>query len=563
MINKLNYSEKIKQTILVVDDELINREILGSILKETYNVIYAGNGKEALSIIQANSSILSAILLDLLMPVMDGFEVLDILKADAKYKRIPVIVLTSEKQAEVESLKKGAADFITKPYDMPDVIIARIKRIIELSEDRLIIQAAERDYLTGLYSKTFFYEYVHLMNRYLPDRAMDAVVVNIDRFHLLNEIYGRSFGNQVLVSLAELISDFAQKNEGIASRTDADTFYIYLNHQKEYSRFELLLNEGLKKLSESVKVRVGVYSVPAGETDVEKNFDRAKLACNTLRGKYFRTVAFYDAELQHNTFFSERLIHDIHDGLSRKQFQVFFQPKYDISGDVPVLTNAEALIRWEHPDFGMVAPFTFVTLFEDNGLISLLDHYVWNEAAAKIRYWREKFGVTITVSVNVSRIDIYDADIIGKFENLIKKNDLSPSDLHLEITESAYSDNADQLVSVINEFRARGFKIEMDDFGAGYSSLNLLTTLPIDVLKLDMKFIQHMHENEKNCHMVKMILEMAKFLRLPVVAEGAETEEQYRLLKDMGCNYIQGYYFSKPVPSEEFEKLIERDAIRK
>ena len=389
---------------------------------------------------------------------------------------------------------------------------------------------------------------------------MDAVVVNIDRFHLLNEIYGRNFGNHVLISLAELISGFAQKNEGIASRTDADTFYIYLNHQAGYDEFEQLLGDGLKKVSGSVKVRVGVYCIPAAEADVEKNFDRARLACNTLRGKYFRTVAYYDAELQHNTFFSERLIQDIHDGLARKQFQVFFQPKYDITGEVPVLTNAEALIRWNHPDFGMVAPFTFVTLFENNGLISLLDNYVWNEAAEKIRYWQEKYGVTITVSVNVSRIDVYDAEIIGKFERLIQKYSLKPANLHLEITESAYSDNADQLVSVINEFRSKGFKIEMDDFGAGYSSLNMLTTLPIDVLKLDMKFIQHMHEDEKCCHMVRMILEMAQFLGLPVVAEGAETKEQYQLLKEMGCNYIQGYYFSKPVPAEEFEKLIERDA---
>ena len=160
----------------------------------------------------------------------------------------------------------------------------------------------------------------------------------------------------------------------------------------------------------------------------------------------------------------------------------------------------------------------------------------------------------------MSRIDVYDAEIIGKFERLIQKYSLKPANLHLEITESAYSDNADQLVSVINEFRSKGFKIEMDDFGAGYSSLNMLTTLPIDVLKLDMKFIQHMHEDEKCCHMVRMILEMAQFLGLPVVAEGAETKEQYQLLKEMGCNYIQGYYFSKPVPAEEFEKLIERDA---
>ena len=560
MLNKFNYLDELKKTILVVDDEYVNRELLGAILEEYYNILYAENGEEALKLIRANEKILSAVLLDLLMPVMDGFKLLDILNDDVRYRSIPVIVLTSEKQAEVDSLRRGAADFITKPYDAPEVIIARVKRIIELSEDRLVIQSTERDELTGLFTKSFFYEYANLMDRYHRDREMDAVSINIDRFHLVNEIYGRDFGNKVLLTLSEAIRDYAHDNEGIAARGAADDFYMYMNRQEDYATLESRIDNALSKLARTVhiKVRIGIYTCPADGQDMENRFDRSRLAANTLRGKFNQTIAYFDSDLQHKVFYSERLINDIHEGIARKQFEVYYQPKYGISGDKPVLKMAEALIRWNHPEFGMVAPYDFISLFEENGLIQMLDQFVWREAASRIRYWKDKFGVTIPVSVNVSRIDIYDPQIEDKINGLVDEYGLSPEDLHLEITESAYSDNAEQLIQVVENFRKKGFLIEMDDFGAGYSSLNMLANLPIDVLKLDMKFIQDIHTDEKCLRMVQLIMDIARFLKVPVVAEGVEVEEQCRLLKDMGCQLIQGYYFSKPVPAAEFEKFITR-----
>ena len=558
MLDKFNYTEELKKTILVVDDEFVNRELLGAILEEHYNIIYAENGEEALALIKANEKILSAILLDLLMPVMDGFSLIDILKDDVRYRSIPVIVLTSEKQAEVESLRKGAADFITKPYDAPEVIIARVKRIIELSEDRLVIQSTERDELTGLFTKTFFYEYAGLMDRYHKDREMDAVSVNIDRFHLVNEIYGRDFGNKVLMTLSDTIRDFARVNEGIAARGNADDFYMYINRQEGYDGLVSLIERAMTGLSDAVhiKIRIGVYTCLADSQDMENRFDRSRLAANTLRGRFNQTIAYYDSELQHKVFYSERLINDIYDGIARKQFEVYYQPKYGILEGKPVLKMAEALIRWNHPEFGRIAPLDFISLFEENGLIQMLDHFVWKEAASRIKYWKDKFGVTIPVSVNVSRIDIYDHQIEDKIETLVQDYGLSPADLHLEITESAYSDNAEQLISVVEHLRQRGYLIEMDDFGAGYSSLNMLANLPIDVLKLDMGFIQDIHTDEKSLHMVRLIMDIARFLKVPVVAEGVEVEEQYRLLKEIGCELIQGYYFSRPVPEQDFEKFI-------
>ncbi|MCR5149253.1 MAG: response regulator [Eubacterium sp.] len=197
-----SYIEKggLKRHILIVDDELINREILGNLLSEDYDVHYAENGIQALQVLRESECIFSLILLDLLMPVMDGFQLIEKLKADEKLRTIPVIVMTSEADAEVKSIKQGAADFITKPYDMPEVILARCERTIELQEDKTIILAAEKDHLTGLYTKDFFAEYIRQIEKYTPGKKMDIMVVNIDHFHLINELYGRREGDKKLLN---------------------------------------------------------------------------------------------------------------------------------------------------------------------------------------------------------------------------------------------------------------------------------------------------------------------------------------------------------------------------
>ena len=560
MLNKLFYTEKLKKTVLVVDDEYINRELLGGMLEDDYNVIFAEDGEQALELIRQNAALLSVVLLDLLMPKTDGFAVLDIMKNDPSLHSIPVIVLTSETSAEVESLRRGAVDFIKKPYDVPEIVLARVKRIIELFEGRQMIQSTERDELTGLYSRSYFIEYASMMDRYQSGRQMDVVVVNVDGFHLINEIYGRDYGDRVLRELADIIQSYAHKNEGIAARDSADTFYLYQNHQTDYTELEREFEDGIRRLHDShIKLRVGVYARTEAGQDMENSLDRARAACNTLRGNFLQTVAFFDEKMKHDMFFSQRLIYDIHEGIAQRQFEVYFQPKYAIQGERPVLQAAEALIRWKHPEFGMVSPFAFISLFEENGLISELDRFVWAEAAARIREWRDSYGITIPVSVNVSRIDIYDGRIGERIDRIIKDNGLSNADLHLEITESAYSENVEQLISVVSSFRDRGYLIELDDFGAGYSSLNMLTNLPIDVLKMDMKFMDNVTRDEKSRRMVQIIMEIADFLKLPVVAEGVEDEEQYMMLKRMGCDLIQGYYFSRPLPASGFEELIKKE----
>ncbi len=272
---------------------------------------------------------------------------------------------------------------------------------------------------------------------------------------------------------------------------------------------------------------------------------------------FTRSVVYYDDQMHEKSLLSMRLINEIHQAIEERQLKVYYQPKYAIQGEKPVLKSAEALIRWIHPELGMISPGIFIPLFEENGLIQQVDNYVWTEAGRQIRRWRDEFGVTLPVSANVSRVDLYDPEIRQKFAGIMKENALTPGDLYLEITESAYTEDSSKLIGVINELREDGFRIEMDDFGSGYSSLNMLTALPIDVLKMDMKFIRNIHVDERSLRLVEIVMEIARFLSVPVVAEGVEYEEQCALLKKAGCDIVQGFLFSRPLPAEEFTRFLQ------
>lgn len=546
-----------KRRVMVVDDEDINRQILGNILESEYEVICAGNGQEALSLLQGEYPDVSLILLDLLMPVMDGFEFLSALSSSLP--QIPVIVMTSEKEAEVRSIKMGAADFITKPYHMPEVILARCERIIKLSEDTTLISSTEKDHVTGLYNREYFFEYIRQIEVH-QRMPVDALAFNIDHFHLVNEMYGREKGDKVLVHVASVLGSVFGDKALISCRTGADTFYVYAAHTDDLSPYLDQINDLLCKGPVSgIRLRAGIYQDADQGIDVQLRFDRAKIACDRIRGDYSSSVFYYSHDLYERSIYNERLIKDIDEGLAAGDFKVYFQPKYDVTGGTPKLRSAEALIRWQHPELGLISPGDFIPLFEKNGLIRKIDNYVWKNAAAQIKEWKEKYGYSVAVSVNVSRIDIFDPGLQDKLRSILDANDLASDELMLEITESAYSENADTLTEVTEGLRAAGFKIEMDDFGTGYSSLNMITSIPIDVLKLDMQFIKQMEEDEKSMKLVELILDIARFLDVTVVAEGVETKSQLDMLKCMGCHVIQGYYFSKPVPASEFEKFIVKE----
>ena len=548
------------RTVMIVDDDQINREMLGFIIQDGYHLLYAENGLDALNQLRSRPQPVSLLLIDLKMPVMDGFELMQHLREDEKLRQIPVIVLTSETDAEVDSLQRGAVDFIKKPYDMPTVIRARVERIIELAEDRRIINSVETDSLTGMYNKEFFFEYASDMDTSAADGKMDALVIDLDHFHLFNEMHGRAAGDEALCQVADAIREELEKTIGICCRCEADTFFIYCAHRDDHQEMLERIAAHVSSAYEStLHLRMGVCTRTDMVQDILGRFDRALAACNSVRGNYLTSIAFYDDELYRHDIHAQRLVNEMRDAIRQKQFRVYFQPKYDVSGEKPRLRSAEALVRWQHPEFGLVSPGLFIPLFEQNGMIRDLDSYVWQETSAQIAAWRDKYGRVIPVSVNVSRIDLFDADLLDRLNAIRDGNRLPGGALLLEITESAYTEDTEQAISVIRAMREHGYAIEMDDFGSGYSSLNMLLQMPVDAIKIDGGFMRAIAGEQGNAWLFDSLVDIARHLSVPTIFEGVENENQYRMIRKAGGDVIQGYYFSKPLPAEQFEQLIEKD----
>ena len=340
---------------------------------------------------------------------------------------------------------------------------------------------------------------------------------------------------------------------GISCRRNADTFLVYCPNGADYQDILMKASAGLDGTGR-VRLRMGVYKNADKTLDIERRFDRAKSASDTVRNSFTKSIGFYDDELHQKELFAEQLIEDFPAAIREEQFSVFYQPKYNIQQETPVLCSAEALVRWQHPKLGMISPGLFIPLFEENGLIQQLDYYVWRKTAEQMRAWKDRLGVLLPVSVNVSSIDMYDPKLIEYFHSLLEEYRLSSEEFRLEITESAYTQDSAQIISTVNRLREFGFRIEMDDFGTGYSSLNMISSLPIDVLKLDMQFIRNAFRDGKETRLIEIIIDIADYLGVPTTAEGVETEEQLQSLKAMGCDMAQGYYFSPPVPADVFEK---------
>ncbi|MBO4385094.1 MAG: EAL domain-containing protein [Clostridia bacterium] len=437
------------------------------------------------------------------------------------------------------------------------LIILNFRSIIKANEGMQIISETEHDNLTALYTRGFFILYAHRMFKENPSKKMDAIVLNVEKLHMLNTLNGRSFGDDVIRALGEEIRVFLKDADGIAGRMEGDHFDIYCAHRDDYDklldRFQDRMNE-VSKNSEII-LRMGVMPWQKGMLP-DQMFERAWMACDLVRGDFKKHLMVYDEELKNREELNSRLRNDLMRALGEHELEVYYQPKYNIKTEHPTLESAEALIRWNHPELGMINPPDFISLLEDSGQISTLDKYVREEAAKQVAAWRDMLGYTLPVSVNLSRVDVFDPDLLRTMDALINKYGLERRDIKLEVTESAYTENADHLIRIIGELREKGYEIEMDDFGTGYSSLNMLSSMPIDVLKMDIGFIRNIDRNEKDLRLVKLILDIAKNLKVLVVAEGVETEIQLKLLKEAGCDIVQGYYFSRPLPAAEFEKTI-------
>lgn len=544
----------------MVDDSLINRKLLRRILEvDNYRIIEAENGVEAWKIIIGKENHISLILLDLTMPLMNGYELLEKMRENGIISSIPVIVTTGSEQdnAEIKSLDSGASDFITKPYN-PELVRRRVSSLLRLFDNALFLNQLEIDKVTGLYSAEFFYRHAQMELDENPDKDYEIVCSNIESFRVINSKYGTDVGD----SLLRYIANYNKENFGeksICGRIGADIFAVLRTKREHHSQEEV--KEMLNKIIKGAPInnffmKYGVYTITDRGLPISDMCDRAQMAIESIKHQFGYCYAIYDDKFRQKLMREHQLNDYKEQALKESQFLVYLQPKHD--SKTREIVGAEALVRWKHPELGFILPNEFIPLFERNGFITKLDEYVWNIACQILHRWQNENKKFIPISVNASRNDFMQENLPEMLFNLVKKYDIPAEMLHIEITESAYTDNPQQIISVVSSLRYMGFLIEMDDFGSGYSSLNMLSELPIDILKLDMRFMQQADSviTNRKRSILSFIISLSKLLELSTVAEGVETEEEVGLLSEMGCDYIQGYYFAKPMPIDEFEKYL-------
>lgn len=558
-----------KKTVLVVDDNKVNREIVKRILKEAYLTVEAEDGRVALDILESGVSV-DAVFLDLVMPIMDGYEFLKAIQDDERFKNIPVIVSTAEEKSgsEVKALQLGAWDYITKPYD-PEVLKFRLSNALLRSQMELFNQLkhmSEFDDLTSLYNKNKFFTATKKMIIENPDKNFVIVRFDIDRFQLINSFFGMNEGDKLLEYIADNLRIIVKEFEcATFARIEADVFAACvpyrgvdkLNEQTNTAR------EMLKKypLDFSISLTFGVYIIDDVNIPVNVMLDRASLAAHKVKDNYLVNFSVYTDEMSTILEKEQEISNEMDAALEDGQFVVYYQPKYDVKSNLPC--GAEALVRWNHPVKGLISPGLFIPVFEKNGFILQLDYYVWESVCKSIREWTDKGFPLNPVSVNMSRVNLYNPKLIDNLCRIADKYKVPHELLHIEVTESAYTENHNIISEMIDKLHAEGFTILMDDFGSGFSSLNILKDMNIDILKIDMNFFKVSKIPGRAENIVASIIRMAKWLNLPVIAEGVEKINQVDLLREIGCEYIQGYYYSKPLPIADYEQLIQKSEVFK
>lgn len=415
----------------------------------------------------------------------------------------------------------------------------------------------EYDLLTGLYNKNTFYQKTRARITEKPEEEFYIYCVDIEKFKLVNDLYGSEKGDELLQYLAEKLREKFSPLEAVLGRISADIYGICIPASVDRGWVELKITEIFADYRSDIRVTpaIGAYEVSDRTLPVELMCDRAILALNTVKGNYMKHSALYDSSFRNLLLEEHEILSRADEALKNGEFKIYMQPKCNMRDGK--IVGAEALVRWEHPQRGLIAPCVFIPVFEKNGFIKKLDIYMWEEAAKWLSKRKERGEKILPVSVNVSRIDILGMDVFEIFYQIVQKYDISPDMLEVEVTESAYTGRPEKIIATIEQLMHYGFTVLMDDFGSGYSSLNILKDINIDILKLDMRFLDS--TNQKSRDILVSVVHMARWLKLKVIAEGVETKEQVDFLLGIGCVYAQGYYYYHPMPLGEIEKLLEDD----
>lgn len=427
------------------------------------------------------------------------------------------------------------------------------------AEGVMPIIGSKFDPLTGLYNRETFYTEAKLLLGARHNIKYCIVCMDISCFKIINDLFHADTGNVILKTAAEYFKATLNPRTSISCRADADHFVLCVPAE-ELDMEQIIhdLDERIQALhiSHNILFFAGIYPVDNINLPIDQMCDRAGMALRRIKGSYLTRYAYYDSKMRDQMIEELLITGNLEVALMEHQFTIFLQPIFDPNKNTVI--SAEALVRWFHPVHGMVSPGKFIPVCERNGFIVRLDRFVWEETCRLQRKRLDEGKPVVPISVNLSRLNFYSLDLPEFLANLLEKYQLEPWMLKLEVTESAYTDNQLQLLDMISTFKGLGFSVLMDDFGSGYSSLNMLKDMPLDTLKVDMAFIRELEKSERVAVILKFIVELAEELGMSVVVEGVETETQAKYVASLGEVAIQGYFFSRPLPIPDYEKLLDK-----
>lgn len=579
-------TEKTKPKILIADGSDKDRHLFAGMLGEKYDVVEADGAREAISVLESSISQPALVLLD---PDLygGGFAVLERMNDLGLIDTIPVIMISSDSASEVmrRAYELGAVDCVSREVITPAVrkrvenvidFFTRQKSMLLLLEEKSREAAerserlAHRDEMTNCLNMEGFRARAEEVLETYPERQYALWFSDIKHFKFINDFFGYEAGNALLCHWAELIKSRMLDDE-VLGRISGDRFVTLtrMEEGRDIKKIYAEVLEGVKHFFDDkngnlkVEIYSGVYVIKPHDPqrgNIDQMLDQARIAQSTIKDKSGGGVEFFDEAQYERVWRNMEISNHLDEALENGEISVWLQPQYNyVTGD---LIGAEALCRWHHPDLGSISPGEFIPILEGTGQVYKLDCFVWEKCCELIKKWRDEgASAPVSISVNLSRADLEGGDVVGKIEELIEKYSVKPELLRIEITESAYMKEPEKIISMVKEFQKMGFTVEMDDFGSGYSSLNMLKDVPVDVLKIDFKFLHGADEKSRSPIILSSILKMAHQMEIPVICEGVETVEQADFMKNIGCKLMQGYYFARPMPVTDFERLLSENRI--
>lgn len=552
-----------KGRLLLVSGPYIDRALLEKVFGEEYD-IQTAEAEQVLKLLLARKGGYSAVLLDCCKAEEQRMDLLRAVRREPALSDLPVVVAVPGAEAATRALRLGAADCVAVPV-VPEILRLRVdyaveKRILEAGSSLQSLwktmQMADCDPLTGLYKREAFYRATRQLLDSCPGEKFVLIRWNVERFKLINDLFGQEIGDQVLQTIAGCLRDTMPENSTYG-RLEADHFVLCMPAGLSNPQWRLAeVSNRLQKLDidHTILVDAGIYEIEDPSLPVAQMCDRASLALKTIDGKYHQNYSYYTDELRTAMLREQDIRSQMETALEQRQFQIYLQPVCSLSAGRPV--GAEALVRWLHPTRGEISPGEFIPLFEKNGFITALDRYVWEEVCRYLSRRKEQGLPLLPISVNASRASLDQEEMCGEITALTQRYGVDPALFRIEITETAYAEQPQQLQEVTRQLQKAGYAVLMDDFGSGYSALNTLKDIPADIMKIDMKFLQGFERGGRVGTVLISVLRMARWLNIPVIAEGVETEEQLAFLYSVGCDLIQGYCFARPMPLQEFDQYL-------